>query len=92
MCEASVDSRETRPPHCDGFGRSVHEHLRSVHEYQVFITAMCVVMVIRKLGKNCIQTNRDKLDVLRHIIKNVSERLVQLIESRLQSRKGFVCQ
>ena len=68
------------------------EHLREVHKYQVFITAMCVVMVIRKLGKNCIQTNRDKLDVLRHIIKNVSERLVQLIESRLQSRKGFFCQ
>ena len=34
------------------------------------------------LGKNCIQTNRDNPDVLRHIIKNVSKRLFRIIESR----------
>ena len=45
------------------------------------LAANPTVMVIQHLGKNSIQTNRDKLDVLRHIIKNVSERLVQLIES-----------
>jgi hypothetical protein len=39
-------------------------------------------MVIQHLGKKSIQTNRDKSDVLRHIIKNVSERLFRLIESR----------
>ena len=39
------------------------------------------VMVIRQLGKNCIQTHRDNADVLRHIIKNVSSRLVGIIQS-----------
>ena len=39
-------------------------------------------MVIQHLGKKSIQTNRDKSDVLRHIIKNVSKRLFRLIESR----------
>ena len=43
---------------------------------------MYTVMVIRKLGKNCIQTNRDSSDVLRHIIKNVLTRLVRTIQSR----------
>ena len=47
------------------------------------------VMVIQHLGENSIQTNRDKLDVLRHIIKNVSENLVQLIESSTPVTKGF---
>jgi hypothetical protein len=40
------------------------------------------VMVIQNLGEKSIQTNRDKSDVLRHIIKNVSKRLFRLIESR----------
>jgi hypothetical protein len=40
------------------------------------------VMVIHHLGEKSIQTNRDSSDVLRHIIKNVSERLVRTIESR----------
>ena len=52
---------------------------------------------IQQLGKKSIQTNRDKSDVLRHIIKNVSKRLVRLIESRAPvtqwdfffSKKGF---
>ncbi len=33
------------------------------------------------LGKNTVQTNRDSWDVLRHIIKNGSKRLVRSIES-----------
>ena len=33
------------------------------------------VMVIQHLGKKSTQTHRDKSDVLRHIIKNVSKRL-----------------
>jgi hypothetical protein len=37
------------------------------------------VMVIQHLGEKSIQTNRDSSDVLRHIIKNVSERLVRTI-------------
>jgi hypothetical protein len=37
------------------------------------------VMVIQLLGKKSIQTHRDISDVLRHIIKNVSERLVRNI-------------
>jgi hypothetical protein len=41
-----------------------------------------MVRVIHQLGKNSIQTHRDKLDVLRHIIKNVSKRLVQLSDIR----------
>jgi hypothetical protein len=43
------------------------------------LLAMCVVRVIRYLGKNYIETHRDISDVLRHIIKNVSERLVRNI-------------
>jgi hypothetical protein len=40
--------------------------------------------------KKSIQTNRDKSDVLRHIIKNVSKRLFRLIESRaLVTQKDF---
>ena len=39
------------------------------------------VMVIQHLGKKSIQTIRDNADVLRHIIKNVSSRLVGIIES-----------
>ena len=35
---------------------------------------------IQQLGKNSIQTHRDKSDVLRHIIKNVSKRLIRIIE------------
>ena len=57
------------------------------------------VMVIQYLGKKSIQTNIDKSDVLRHIIKNVSKpetsptvfiinrerenKIVRLIESRV---------
>jgi hypothetical protein len=44
---------------------------------------------IQQLRENSVQTNRDKLDVLRHIIKNVSERLVQLIESPAPVTKRF---
>jgi hypothetical protein len=40
------------------------------------------VMKIQQLGKKSIQTHRDKLDVLRHIMKNVSKGQFQLIESR----------
>ena len=40
------------------------------------------VTVIQHLGKKAIQTHRDSSDVLRHIIKNVSKRLVRTIESR----------
>jgi hypothetical protein len=39
-------------------------------------------MVIQHLGKKSIQTHRDIADVLRHIIKNVSERLFRNIQSR----------
>jgi hypothetical protein len=39
------------------------------------------VTVIQHLGKKSIQTNRDSADVLRHIIKNVSSRLVGTIQS-----------
>jgi hypothetical protein len=39
------------------------------------------VMVIQLLGKKSIQTHRDNADVLRHIIKNVSSRLVGIIQS-----------
>ncbi len=39
------------------------------------------VTVIQQLRKNSIQTNRDSADVLRHIIKNVSSRLVDTIQS-----------
>ncbi len=47
-------------------------------------------MVIQHLGKNPIQTNRDKSDVLRHIIKNVSKRLFRLVSSPgLLSPTGF---
>ena len=42
------------------------------------------------LGKNCIQTNRDNPDVLRHIIKNVSERLLPIIGSRLGCLEAVV--
>ena len=53
--------------------------------------AKWTVRVIHGSWKNCIQTNRDTLDVLRHIIKNISERLVQLIVSPLpELRKGFL--
>ncbi len=34
------------------------------------------VMMIQQLGEKSIQTHRDSADVLRHIIKNVSSRLV----------------
>ncbi len=37
--------------------------------------------MIQHLGKKSIQTNRDSADVLRHIIKNVSSRLVGTIQS-----------
>jgi hypothetical protein len=37
--------------------------------------------VIQKLRENSIQTIRDNADVLRHIIKNVSSRLVGSIQS-----------
>jgi hypothetical protein len=40
------------------------------------------VMVIQHSGKKSIQTNRDSSEILRHIIKNVSKRLVRTIESR----------
>jgi hypothetical protein len=40
------------------------------------------VMVIQHLGKKSIQTHRDIADVLRHIIKNVSERLFRNIQSQ----------
>jgi hypothetical protein len=38
-------------------------------------------MVIQHLGEKSIQTHRDIADVLRHIIKNVSERLFRNIQS-----------
>jgi hypothetical protein len=46
------------------------------------------VMVIQHLGKKSIQTHRDIADVLRHIIKNVSERLFRNIQSETLSRNG----
>jgi hypothetical protein len=46
-----------------------------------YMKAKYHVRVIRQLGKNCIQTARDKSDVLRQIIKNVSKRLVRFIWS-----------
>ena len=39
------------------------------------------VMVIQHLGKKSIQTHGDITDVLRHIIKNVSERLFRKMQS-----------
>jgi len=51
---------------------------------------MCTVMVIRQLGKKCIHPNRDSSDVLRHIIKIVSKRLVRTIEFLFKDEKrGF---
>jgi hypothetical protein len=37
--------------------------------------SMCEVMVIRKLGEKCIQTDRDNPDVLRHIIREEIDRV-----------------
>jgi hypothetical protein len=39
------------------------------------------VMVIHHLGKKSVQTHRDIVDVLRHVIQNVSERLFCNIQS-----------
>jgi hypothetical protein len=47
----------------------------------VIVGANPTVMVIQKLGGNSIQTHRDSVDVLRHILKNVSSRLVYTIKS-----------
>ena len=41
----------------------------------------CHVRVIRVSSQNCIQANTDIADVLRHIIKNVLERLFRNIQS-----------
>ena len=40
-----------------------------------YIQANPTVTVIQHLGANSIQINRDSADVLRHIIKNVSDTL-----------------
>jgi hypothetical protein len=45
------------------------------------VTANPTVTVIQHLGKKSIQTIRDNVDVLRHIIENVSSRLVNIIQS-----------
>ena len=45
------------------------------------------VRVIKYLGEKCIQTIRNNVYVLRHIIKNVSKRLVSIIPSWPLSRK-----
>jgi hypothetical protein len=50
------------------------------------------VRSIQQLRKNSIQTHSDIADVLRHIIKNVSEILSRNIQSRTLSRNGnFFC-
>ncbi len=50
------------------------------HDVKVF-TANPTVRGIQQLRKNSIQTTRDIADVLRHIIKNISERLFGNIQS-----------
>jgi hypothetical protein len=51
-----------------------------------WVRANPTTTVIQDLGKKSIQTNRDSADVLRHIIKNVSSRLVGTIQSPVDVR------
>jgi hypothetical protein len=40
---------------------------------------------------NCMETNRDTADVLRHIIKNVSSRLVDTMNPEGHGRHYYAC-
>jgi len=82
--------REATPKVCYVIGtrrcRSVFWWWSNKWEYPSFVySSMMVlktnptVMVMQLLGKKSIQTIKDKSDILRHIVKNVSKRLVRFI-------------